>query len=78
MDSVAAAAKDNLGYPPKDDFDWTKDEMARLHMAVGLRGDSTEQQWRQVAAVVGGGRTVGECKQAWAVAQDRFTARGSW
>ena len=52
--------------------------MARLHMAVGLRGDSTPSQWAQVAAVVGGGRTPAECEAAWSIVQDRFTAKGSW
>lgn len=77
-DETLDQVKGNLGYPPQDDFDWTKDEMARLHMAVGLRGDSTPAQWVQVASVVGGGRTAAECESAWAINQDRFTACGSW
>eukprot|EP01052_Picozoa_sp_SAG31_P073255 SAG31_NODE_32273_length_357_cov_1.798450_1_plen_39_part_10 len=39
-------------------------------MAVGLRGDASQAQWAQVAAVVGGGRTPAECEAAWSIAQD--------
>jgi hypothetical protein len=31
--------------------DWAADEMARLHMAIGLRGNATPAQWEQVASL---------------------------
>lgn len=60
---------------PSIDNDWNDNEMARLDMAVGLKG---EEDWENVANLVGSGRSASECRSAWQRNRDRYTAAGHW